>query len=97
MKKTELKRIEEWCNGITESMYNAKKEIPKDLLLLHGADYTFNITIALDSGIELVSEALKIPVHIETPPALEKYFEKVVEHHGVRFTQLMPYSRVMHR
>ena len=94
MEKEELKRIEAWCNEITESMYNARREIPKGLSLLRDADYTFGITIAIDSGIELVSEALKIPVHIETHPALKEYFQKVVEHHGVRFMQLFPFARI---
>lgn len=93
MKKEELKQIEAWSNEISESMHNAKK-IPKGLSLLHSADYTFNITVTLDSGIELVSEVLKIPVHIETHPALKEYFQKVVEHHGVRFIQLVPFAKI---
>lgn len=95
MKKEELKNIKVWCDKVIESLNCVRQaNVPEPLSLLHSADETFERTVKLFTGIELVSEALKIPVHIETDPGYKVHFQKVVEHHGIRFVQLSHYAKV---
>lgn len=95
MKKEELKRIKAWCDKTIESLNCVRQtNVPEGLSLLYSIEETFERTVKIFSGIELVSEALKIPVHIETDPGYKMYFQKVVEHHGIRFMQLSPYAKV---
>ena len=95
MKKEELKRIKAWCDKTIESLNCVMQaNVPDGVSLLHSIDETFERTIMVYAGIELISEALKIPVHIETDPGYKVHFQKVVEHHGIRFVQLSPYAKV---
>ena len=95
MKKEELKRIKAWCDKTIESLnYVRQANVPEGLSLLHSIDKTFDRTIMVFAGIDLISEALKIPVHIETDPGYKVHFQKVVKHHGIRFVQLSPYAEV---
>jgi|GEM_PF-4602656 len=96
MKKEELKRIEEWCETVIFYLRGAsKRETPKKIILSGTNDNKFPAEVLLHSGIEYVSEALKIPVHIEIDPVFTIHYLKVVTHKGIRFIQMMPYSGVM--
>lgn len=98
MKKTELKRIEDWCEMVIFYLRGAsKQEAPKKIELPGTNNNKLPTEVLLYSGIECVSEALKIPIHIEVDSVFTYYYLKVVTHKGVRFIQMMPYSEVMNR
>ncbi|MBQ8662506.1 MAG: hypothetical protein IJ471_01475 [Eubacterium sp.] len=91
---TPLKEIEAWCYKQIElinRLYNMK-DFPDEVErcgMLEPLDIAQKKRVHIFTGIEKISAALKLPIHIKTSPYLDSdMYKKTVTHLGVEFFQL---------
>lgn len=84
--QTDLKKIEEWCYKQIELINRLcrMEDFPDEVEFCVGRERL--IEVHIHKGIEKISSALKLPVHIEQ--FADDMYEKSVTHLGVKFFQI---------